>query len=205
MGEGQWNGSSVRAGQGIGVVAVVVVALLGAPSMAWADADSLVTLGASTRVAYQTPGVTEASSEDYSFHVGLRLELLYLFGAEIEYTPVPERLADDIYRPSLRLTGHLHLLNLQHFDLYLGVGMASDSFAGVVDPEGEQTLYRMGGGFEIIPGHHWAIGFDGYWNVAGLGHYNTRLGDSLQEGDGVPDPREQLDPGMMEFGVALRY
>lgn len=210
-----WLSASRRGGSGLGVVergaaaAVAIVALsaalLGCPEAAWADSDSLATLGASTRVAYQTPGVTEASGNDYSLHLGLRAELLYLFGAEFEYTPVPDRLANDIYRPSLRLTGHLHLLNLEHFDLYLGAGMASNTFKGVVNPEGEQTLYRAGGGFEIIPGNHWAIGFDGYWNVAGLGHYNTRLSESLEGGDGMPDPREQVDPRMMEFGVALRY
>ena len=31
------------------------------------------------------------------------------------------------------------------------------------------------------------------------------LSESLEGGDGMPDPREQVDPRMMEFGVALRY
>ena len=183
----------------------VITVLLSMVTVASAESNSLLTLGATTRLAYQAPGETTKSGDDYSLHVGMRLELLYLFGAEIEYTPVPARLEGDIYRPSMRLTGHLHLLNFEQFDLYLGAGLAGDEISHLVDIEGQSTVMRVGGGFEIIPDGHWSIGVDGYWNVAGLGYYNEGLSDSLSQGGDIPDPRDQIKPGMIELGLALRY
>ena len=115
------------------------------------------------------------------------------------------RLERDIYRTPLRLTGHLHLVNSQYFDLHLGVGLASDGFGDLVDIEGASTVYRAGLGMEIVIGGHWALGLDGYWNLPGLGHYNSRLTTSLQEERGIPSPSGQIDSTQIEAGVALRY
>jgi hypothetical protein len=185
-------------------VAVLCAALLSAGT-AMADSDDWATVGAGARLAYQEPGMTDASGQDYMLALGLRGELLYAFGAEIEYVPLSDRLESDIYRSSLRLTAHLHLVNSRYFDFHLGVGLASDSLGDLVNLEGASTLYRLGAGTEIVLGGHWAIGIDGYWNLPGLGYYNQRLTASLQDGGEVANPREQIDPSQIEFGFALRY
>ena len=187
------------------ITALAVLLMAMASSVVLADSDSLATLGFSGRMSYQTPGQTVASGEDYTFHGGLRLELFYLFGAEFEATYVPDELSGDIYRPSYRLTGHLHLMNFRYLDFYLGVGLASAELGDVVNIEGPSTIYRAGGGLEIIIAGHWALGVDAYWSVAGIGYFNKRLTESLQNDQGIPDPMEQVDPGQIEVGLALRY
>ncbi len=185
---------------------LLVLAMLAAPAVAFAESDSWATLGASGRVTWQAPGETPAAQNDIAVHLGLRGELFYVFGAEFEYTPVPENQRADIYRPSMRLTGHLHLVNSHYFDLHLGVGLASAGFGDLINPEGDTTLYRAGAGMEFIISGHWAIGVDTYWSTAGLGHFNKRLRASLQdETEGFPNPADQLSPTQLEAGLALRY
>jgi hypothetical protein len=187
------------------VAALAALASVGWGASAWADSDSLATLGFSGRVTWQAPGAAAEAQQDYSFHAGLRAEFLYVLGAEFEYAPLPERLQGDIYRPSMRLTGHLHLVNSRYFDLHLGVGMASSRLGDLFDVEGATTVYRAGAGMEVVLGGHWALGLDSYWGVAGLGYFNQRLRASLQEGGGFPSPQEQVDPSQIEVGLALRY
>ncbi len=188
-----------------GCALAVVLMGLGWASVARAESDSVVTLGFSGRLSFQKPGQSLEGGEDYLLHAGMRVELLYLLGAEFEAAYVPDRLSGDIYRPGYRLTGHLHMANYQYFDLYLGVGLASGRFKDVVDVEGETTVYRVGSGMEIILGGHWGLGAEVYWSVAGLGHFNKRLTESLQNEQGIPDPLDQVDPGQIEVGIALRY
>ncbi len=177
--------------------------LCAAPSSAHADSDSWATLGLSGKMVYQGP--SEQAGENYLFGMGLRAELLYLFGAEFEYAPMSSKLSQDIYRTPLRLTGQLHLMNYRYFDFYLGAGLASDRFGDLVNPEGPSTVYRVGAGMEVIIVGHWALGVDAYWHVPGVGHFNKRLRDSLQNEQGIPDPMDQVDPGQVELGVALRF
>lgn len=179
--------------------------VLGWQAEARADSDSLFTLAGSTKVAFQGQGDTVATGSDFGLYLGMRLEALWLFGAEFEYTPVQHGIADDIYRPSLRATAHIHVVNFSVFDMYLGAGMAADGFGDLVDLEGASTVYRFGGGFEVIPDGHWAIGVDGYWNIAGVGYFNTRLNTSLDQEGGLPDPLTQVDSKNIEIGLALRY
>lgn len=186
-------------------LAAVTCGVLLVCSPALADSDSWATVGAGARLAYQEPGLTEATGQDYMLALGLRGEFLYAFGAEFEYVPMAERLESDIYRSSLRLTLHLHLVNSRYFDLHLGAGLASDGFGDLFDTEGASTVYRLGAGMEVVLGGHWALGLDGYWNVPGIGYYNQRLTASLQDSGEIPNPREQIDPRQIEFGFALRY
>ena len=96
-------------------------------------------------------------------------------------------------------------MNFKYFDLYLGVGLASATFSDLVDIEGPSTVYRVGGGAEVILGGHWALGVDAYWGLAGIGYFNKRLTESLQSEQVIPDPRDQIDPDQIELGFALRY
>ncbi len=187
------------------LAAAVFCGAIAVATPAMADSDSWATVGAGARLAYQEPGLTEATGQDYMLALGVRGEFLYAFGAEFEYMPLAKRLEDDIYRSSLRLTVHLHLVNSRYFDLHLGAGFASDSFGDLVNVEGASTVYRLGVGTEIVLGGHWALGVDGYWNLPGLGYYNQRLTASLQDEGEVPSPSDQIDPSQIEFGFALRY
>ena len=183
----------------------LVCGVLFAASPALADSDSWATAGLGARLAYQEPGMTDATGQDYMLALGLRGELFYAFGAEFEYVPLASRLEQDIYRSSLRLTVHLHLVNSRYFDLHLGAGLASDTFGDLFNTEGASTVYRLGAGTEIVLGGHWALGIDGYWNLPGIGYYNQRLTSSLQDTGEIPSPSEQIDPRQIEFGFALRY
>jgi hypothetical protein len=200
-----WNSNEMNVGRRV-AAAAMCMALLCMGGVAWADSDSLATVGLSGRMTYQTPGELAQSGQDYGLHMGLRTEFLYVFGAEFEYAALQGNAGQDIYRPTMRLTGHLHLVNSRYFDLHLGLGLASAQFGDLVNVEGATTVYRTGVGMEVILGGHWAVGLDSYWSVAGLGHFNDRLRDSLQsEEGGFPDPREQVDPTQIEVGLALRY
>lgn len=197
---------SMNMGRRAATAAAVCMTLLCMGSVAWADSDSLATVGLSGRMTYQTPGELAQSGQDYNFHLGLRTEFLYVFGGEFEYAALPGGAGKDIYRPNMRLTGHLHLVNSRYFDLHLGLGLASANFGDLVNVEGTSTVYRTGVGMEVILGGHWAVGLDSYWNVAGLGYFNDRLRDSLQGEEGAfPNPRDQVDPSQIEVGLALRY
>lgn len=184
--------------------AALCVATLWSQGEAFADSTSLATVAASTRVAYHNAGPVSGVSPETTMHLGARVKFLYALGAELEVAPLPSRQSNDIYRPLMRMTGHLHLMNFKYFDLYLGAGTAADTFGDLVNFEGRSTLLRAGGGFEVILGSRWAIGVDGYWSVPALGHFNERLSESLREDQGVPDPMGQVDPHQIEVGLALR-
>lgn len=187
------------------IICLVVSGVLLSSAPALADSDSWATVGAGARVAYQDQGASEATGQDYMLALGLRGEFLYAFGAEFEYMPLPSRLEEDIYRTAMRFTLHLHLVNSRYFDLHLGTGLASDGFGDLFNMEGASTVYRVGAGTEVILGGHWAIGFDGYWNLPGLGYYNQRLSSSLKEDGEIANPKDQVDPSQIEFGLSVRY
>ena len=183
-------------------------------AVAHAESDSIVTAGVSTRVALQNSGESASGGTDYTLHVGARVELLYVLGAEIEIAQIPPQMRGDIYRPSMRLTGHLHLFNSESFDLYLGAGTAARHGGDLLDIRGETTMYRLGGGMELVRGGHWAFGMDLYWNVAGIGFYEGKIEEKEAELSAAATPEEVeaaleerpgFDAGHYELGFAIRY
>ncbi len=194
------------------VTVAALVTLWGAAAAA--ESDSIATLGLSTRVAVQNAGQAPESGTDFTMHFGARVELLYVLGAEVEIMQGQPRLAGDIYRPTLRLTGHLHLLNTEYVDLYLAAGTAASRGGDLLDVKGESTMYRLGGGLDLIHGGHWALGADGFWNVAGASFYRDQIDTHEQALTSATSPEAlqaalddppRFDAGHYEIGFSLRY
>jgi hypothetical protein len=207
-------GKNCAAGRGaIATIAVIAVTIALAPS-AHADADSVATLGLGTRVAYQNAGDRGVSTSDYTTHFGVRAKALYILGLEVEYAPIPTSQRGDLFRPSKRLTGHLHIVNSDRVGAWLGFGTAADSFGGLFDLDGDRTLYRLGGGAEWIFSKHWALGLDAYWTPPSVGAYLTSVEDAAPDeasvaaaaraGDPIDTSIPRYDASHFEVGGSVR-
>lgn len=206
-----WDRAGVRR---TAAALVFLTATIAVGNTAHADADSIATLGLGTRVTYQNPGDRGISTSDYSTHFGVRAKALYILGMDIEYAPIPTSQRGDLYRPSKRLTGHLHLLNTEHVGLWLGIGTAAPSVAGLFDLKGKRTLYRLGGGAEWIFSQRWALGLDAYWTPPSVGAYLDQLAEATpdeeavaaaaQSGEPIDTSIPRYDVSHLEIGGSLR-
>ncbi len=192
-------------------VAAAIV-LLASPALA--DSDSAATVAVSSRLSYQNSGEGDFQGDNYTLHLGMRAEFLYFLGAEFEVATMRQSDQSDYFRPDLRLTGHLHLINNESFDLYLGIGLAADNGADLLNASGATTLYRLGGGAEYIFDRHWALGVDLYWNLPGRGYVDRDIdaerqdleaNGSLEDAQALLDQGYDYDTSNFELGLAVRY
>ncbi len=205
------NPVALRAALAAVAFATVTVAFA---SGAHADADSLATFGVGTRLAYQNPGDRGVSTSDYTTHFGVRAKALYILGLELEYAPIPDTQRGDLFRPSKRLTGHLHVLNTERVGAWLGFGTAATSVSGLFDLDGKRTLYRLGGGAEWVFSKHWALGLDAYWTPPSVGAYLSQLeaaapdeaslAAAAQAGDPIDTSIPKYDASHVEIGGSVR-
>ena len=206
------------------ITTILSLATLTVSSTAMAEANGLFTLGLGA--SYSVTKIQDLNdsnaTETMSPSLSVRLKLLRIFGAELEYSPtVAQKESTDLVMDSAyRASGLLFLLPTQYFGVYGKAGVGSHDLAQLANPMGETSSFHAGGGFDIHLGDHLALGgellvllpgahsIDTALSKHGLRSTNENLGSGVSASPRSPVELQMSDlinTDNYQASVSLRY
>ncbi|MBU0550525.1 porin family protein [Myxococcota bacterium] len=179
------------------------ILLLGAlPASAWADSDSLITLGLGAQVGMSTASDNpELSGQTYGALA--RFKLLRVLGVEaltqLDQDPKSQR--GRLLSPRYQLGAMLNLVPTQRFNLFGVAGVGAHEAPDLKNLDGLTTSFYMGPGLEIFVGEHLAFGADLRFRLAGPRWIKEEIRDELS-----PEPlNEALTLQAWQVNLSLSY
>lgn len=159
---------------------------------AWADSDSLVTLGFGTAFGVVR---SDTKASGMSSDLRARLRLVRALGAEIAYN------ATDLQGPAnatvqdsrLRLSALLYLVPTFPVGGYVKAGVGAPSFEQARRWVGDDVTYHGGGGLEVALGDHLVLGAEVLWLVPPVSDVVPGLGESDDTAEEPDRPAFSLD------------
>lgn len=170
---------------------------------AFADSNSLVTLGASAGLAlrhWDTTGGIAADS--LNPELGLRLRLFHWLGAEVEVVPhtIGKGSLED--RIGIRASGLIYLVPTDVVGVYVKAGLGHSNVVKLLDNVGSWESLHVGGGVEVYLGEHLALSGEFYF-VNELDNLLERVAHGVATGS--LSPATAFDAENFNASLAVRF
>jgi hypothetical protein len=145
----------------------------------------------------------------------VRGRFLWVLGLEMSMADVessPSIRGVSPFRSSLLI----HVVQTDHFHFYLSPGLAGQNVGDALNPAGDSTWYRLGGGVELRLLEGLRLGLETHWTVPGesalaryiddSGDVNEYMSQALSSSSVSPSDFIGLLPlDRLEFSIGLRY
>ncbi len=155
--------------------------LLSLPAGAFADNNSLFTLGMGAQYAFAQPQQQNAAQTKFQYGALGRLKLLRFLGVEasVLLDQDPKSQEKRLLSPRYQLGFMLNLIPTDYFHLYGIAGVGAHEFKDIHDMDGETTSFFMGPGLEIFLGEHLALGGDLRFRLQGPHQIKEEIRDEM--------------------------